>query len=168
MRNNATLFAAVVALGACQKPAETPEQAQARLASESAAAKAAIDSLNLRFINLLKAGQGDSVALAYAEDGVAMPPNAPAARGRDAIKAFWSAVFPLHPGGSVRSEVVTAQGDHAIERGAYTLTMTPPGAKEPATDNGKYVVHWRRVDGKWLIVDDIWNSDRPAAPPPAK
>ena len=162
---NPMIIGAAVALVACQKPAETPEQAQAQLASESAAAKKAIDSLNLRFIELLKAGNGDSVALAYAEDGVAMPPNAPAARGRDAIKAFWSATFPLHPGGSVRSEVVTAQGDHAIERGAYTLTLAPPGAKDPVTDNGKYVVHWRRVNGKWLIVDDIWNSDQPVMPP---
>jgi hypothetical protein len=29
---------------------------------------------------------------------------------------------------------------------------------------GKYLVHWRRVDGRWLLMEDIWNDD---APPPA-
>jgi hypothetical protein len=32
------------------------------------------------------------------------------------------------------------------------------------TEVGKYLVHWHRVDGKWLIADDIWNLDTPPAP----
>ena len=35
--------------------------------------------------------------------------------------------------------------------------------------SGKYLVHWMQRSGKWLIVDDIWNSDAPLpmAPAPA-
>jgi len=35
-------------------------------------------------------------------------------------------------------------------------------------DSGKYIVHWMQQSGKWVMVDDIWNSDTPlpSAPPP--
>jgi hypothetical protein len=35
------------------------------------------------------------------------------------------------------------------------------------TDTGKYLVHWKQVGGKWLLANDIWNSDLPAMPMPA-
>jgi len=41
----------------------------------------------------------------------------------------------------------------------------------PAVDSGKYIVRWEQQNGKWVMVDDIWNSDlpipQPAAPPAA-
>ena len=41
----------------------------------------------------------------------------------------------------------------------------PPGT--PAVDSGKYLAHWMQRNGKWLMVEDIWNSDLPTpAPPP--
>ena len=39
--------------------------------------------------------------------------------------------------------------------------MSPGG--EPLTDTGKYVVVWRKIDGKWKAAADIFNSDLPAS-----
>ncbi|HEV8613289.1 MAG TPA: nuclear transport factor 2 family protein, partial [Gemmatimonadales bacterium] len=60
------------------------------------------------------------------------------------------------------TEAVSAVGGFAVERGTYEETYTLPGTTTPITDRGKYLVHWQRVAGKWLMVDDIANSDLPA------
>jgi len=38
-------------------------------------------------------------------------------------------------------------------------------------DSGKYIVRWAQQNGRWLMVDDVWNSDLPlptAAPTPPR
>jgi hypothetical protein len=36
----------------------------------------------------------------------------------------------------------------------------------PAADSGKYVVRWVNDSGRWLMAQDIWNSDVPLPMPP--
>jgi ketosteroid isomerase-like protein len=171
MRRTGLLRAALgsfAVIAACQPAAETAEQAEARMASEAAAARTAIEAANLRFAAHFNAGQGDSVAAHFTEDGRVMAPNMAVASGRPAIAASMGMM-----GGAtlvLTAESVAANGPLAIERGTYSITLTPPGATAPITDTGKYLVHWRKVSDNWLMVDDIWNSDLPAMPagPPAK
>ena len=156
--------------GGCQPKAETPEQAQARMDTESAAARTVIDSLDREFALHFNQGHGDLVAGYYTEQAHLMPPNGPAAVGREAIKTSLAPFFTMKPELKVTADAVVANGPVAIERGTYTLVFTPPGATGPMTDTGKYLAHWHLVDGKWMMADDIWNSDLPAMPmgPPAK
>jgi hypothetical protein len=35
-------------------------------------------------------------------------------------------------------------------------------------ETGKYIEVWRRINGKWLMVRDIWNDDAPPGPAPPK
>jgi hypothetical protein len=35
-------------------------------------------------------------------------------------------------------------------------------------ETGKYIEVWRRINGKWLMVRDIWNDDAPPPPAPPK
>jgi hypothetical protein len=76
----------------------------------------------------------------------------------------------MKPALVLTTESVAANGPIAIEAGTYKFTFTPPGAPAPMTDTGKYLVHWHKVGDKWMLVDNIWNSDLPAMPagPPAK
>jgi ketosteroid isomerase-like protein len=171
MRPTGILMAAlgsITLMAACQPAAETAEQAEARMAGEAAAARTAIEAANVRFAAHFNAGQGDSIATHYTEDGRVMAPNMPVASGRQAIAASMGMM-----GGAtlvLTAESVTANGPLAVERGTYSITLTPPGLTAPITDTGKFLVHWRKVGDRWLKVDDIWNSDLPAAPagPPAK
>ncbi|HLZ45560.1 MAG TPA: hypothetical protein VKQ05_07765 [Gemmatimonadales bacterium] len=64
-------------------------------------------------------------------------------------------------------------GTLAVETGRWVWAF-PAGAKlppgTPAVDSGKYIVRWAQQNGKWVMVDDIWNSDLPLptpAPAPA-
>ena len=159
--------AAVLLLAACQKP-ETPEQMQARMAAEADSARAQIEQATARFSQFISAGQADSVATLYAENGTLMAPNMPLVMGRDNIRTAFAGMLS---GGqfvlNLRPEAVTANGPVAIERGAYTIQFTPgEGNPMPAeADTGKYIVHWHKTGGTWYIVDDIWNSDRPLPTP---
>jgi uncharacterized protein (TIGR02246 family) len=112
----------------------------------------------------LNSGDVDAWADAFANDGVQMPPNAPANVGRDNIQA-WSraflgafrAEFSLAP-----DEVQIAGAEWAFERGTYKISLTPKAGGEPIQDVGKYItVYQLQPDGSWAMARDIWNSDNP-------
>ncbi len=160
------LLATGLTLAACAPKAETPEQAQARLATESASAQKAIDSLNTDFVGHFNAGHADLVAAQYAEDGELMLGGSPVAKGRAAIAAAVSGLAPMKPSLKLTLVSVAANGPMAIERGTYDMTIQPPGASGPMTESGNFIVHWHQVDGKWLRVHDITASPSPFPPPP--
>lgn len=173
MRRFRLLGAALLGVAACRPTAETPEQMQARMDQESAAARQAIEAANANFARWFAAGQSDSTTSMYTENATVMPPNQKAATGRQAIKASFDGLFAmgtwtiaLTPGS------VIANGPLAVESGTYVLGFTPgpnaPPGMAPA-DTGKYLVHWQQVGGQWMLAHDIWNSDLPPpAPAPAR
>jgi ketosteroid isomerase-like protein len=160
--------AALALVAGCQPSAETPDQAKTRMEAESATAKRAIDSLDVEFAKHFNMAHADVVAAFFTEQGHMMAPNMAESVGRDAIKAGLAGMAAMKPELKLTSQSVVANGPIAIERGTYAFTFTIPGATGPATDTGKYLVHWHLVGGAWQMAEDIWNSDLPAmAPPPA-
>ena len=151
----------------CQPAAETPQQMETRMNTESAAVKTIVDSLDKEFATHFNMAHADVVAAMYTEQGHMMAPNMAEAVGREAIKAGLAGMAAMKPQLKLAAQSVSANGPMAIERGTYEFTFTLPGMTAPMTDKGKYLVHWHQVDGKWLLADDIWNSDMPMAPPPA-
>lgn len=154
-------------IAGCTPAAETAEQAEARMASETTAARTAIEASNQSFMAHFGAGHGDSVAAFYAENGRVMAPNMPAAVGRAAIATAITAMGAAKPALVLTTEEVSASGPMAVERGAYKITLTLPGVPAPVTETGKYLVHWHKVGDKWMMVEDIWNSDLPLPGAPA-
>ncbi len=155
------LFLATMAF-ACQ-PADT-----------SAGAKQAIDAANAQWRRLTSSGHADSIAEFYAADAVISPPNMASTKGKDGIRAFFATLNTMDPKPTLtlRAVTVVGSGPVAVESGRWNWTF-PAGAKLPpgmaAADSGKYIVRWAEQNGKWVMVDDIWNSDTPlpTAPPPA-
>lgn len=157
--------AALVTLAACAPKAETPAEAATRLAVESATAKRAIDSLNAEFDGHFNAGHGDLVAAQYTEDGELAVANEPVMKGRAAIAAMVTSLAPMKAAIKTTAVSVVANGDLAIERGDYTLSISTPGG--PASESGVYLLHWHRVNGNWMRVGDVATSPAPLPPPPA-
>jgi ketosteroid isomerase-like protein len=162
------MLALPLSLAACQKPAETPDQATARMMTESTAAKAEIDAMATAYGVHLTAHHADSVAAMFTENGVMMPPNAPAVEGRDAIKANMTQM-PLPTGATltIHSVEVAVNGPLGVNRGTYVFSMPAMGHQPAVTENGKYFNHMHQVNGHWLIAASIWSSDAPAMPMPA-
>ena len=164
--------AALLALAACAPKPETAEQMQARLVAESDSAKTAIEAANARFAGYLAAGQADSAALNYAEDANFYMAGSPATTGRAAIQAAFQQMLGMGRWTvAPTTRTVEASGPLAWESGTIVITFTPgPGAPAGMAamypDTANYVTTWRKVDGRWLITNDISATTR--APAPAK
>ena len=132
--------------------------------SVEAIAAQAIDRTRDVHVAAVNSGDADAWAASFADDGVQMPPNAPANVGRDNIQA-WSAAFlaAFRPEFSLAPEEVQIAGaDWAFERGTYEITLTPKAGGEPIQDAGDYItVYQRQSDDSWAMARDIWNSSNP-------
>lgn len=103
----------------------------------------------------------------YSNDATVLPPNAPIATTKDAIKKLWGDLL-ASPGLIISWKATKVEaaksGDLGFVSGTYEFTMNDASGK-PTTDKGKYVEVWeKQADGKWKCGTDIWNSDLPAAP----
>jgi len=129
---------------------------QADIATEI---KAANDNWMARFAAKDTEGLGNC----YTENARLMPHGHEMITGRAGIGAFF--------GGAMRAGVAAVElkfgeaqrGTHcestAFERSAYIFKA----ADGSVVDVGKYVVVWKRCNGKWFLDSDIFCSDRPAA-----
>jgi uncharacterized protein (TIGR02246 family) len=104
-------------------------------------------------------GDGAGVAALYTANGQLLPTHSDIVSGTQDIAKFWQGAFDA---GIKKAKLDTVEaeghGDMAHEVGKYTLM----GDGDKVLDTGKYVVVWKRQDGKWKLHRDIWNSSQPA------
>lgn len=151
--------AAAIALGAAgtyaQGNADTTAIAKARSAYEKAAG----------------AQDGAAIAKLYTADGVEMPPNAPAAKGRPAIEAYhktFGQQFMVH-GITLTATDTQVHGDTAVDIGTYKQSLMAQKGGGMIDDKGKYIVLLKKdASGAWLLTHAIYNSDNPLPGAPAK
>jgi ketosteroid isomerase-like protein len=137
--------------------------AAAPLAAQSTA-RAQVDAVNSRFMATFNRGDAAGVGQFYSTDGVLMPPNGAAVKGRSAIAKAWGEMGKM--GGTnlkLHTTELVAHGDMAHEMGTYSIDIKP--AKGAVMhDHGKFIVIWKRdPNAGWQLYRDIWNSDVPAA-----
>jgi len=123
----------------------------------------ALNHVRKAHIAALNEGDVNAWAAAFTDDGVQMPPNAPANLGRENIRV-WSQAFlaPFRVEFTLLVDEVQVAGDWAFERGMYTITLTPKAGGEPLQDIGKYITTYeRQPSGAWGMARDIWNSNHP-------
>ena len=130
--------------------------------AQPARVRAAIERGNREFIALFTHGNGQGIAALYSADAEVFPPNSDIVRGKDAIARFWQgAIDSGIKGVTLTTLEVQPHGETAHEVGTYALA----GEGGKPIDSGKYVVIWKREQGRWKIHRDIWNTSMPA---PAK
>ncbi len=123
------------------------------------AARDGILEANQRFITSFAAQDAKDLVALYTEDALLFPPHSDVIDGADHITAFWQGAFDMGlAGASLVTLEVDNEGDTAIEIGSYSLT-TGDGS---IADEGKYLVVWKRIDDRWYIHRDIWNTSKPA------
>ena len=101
------------------------------------------------------AGDGAGIAALYTQDAMLLPPNSAPVSGTEAITAFWTAGVSQGATTELTSKEVYAMGDMAVEVGMYSGT----NADGSHQDHGHFTVVYKKVDGKWMMYRDMWNSD---------
>jgi uncharacterized protein (TIGR02246 family) len=143
-------------------------------ARQGAAAKGGADAAVAKIRSAYQAAastqDGAAMAKLYAPDGIEMPPNAPAQKGRAAIEAFHKAFgqqFMIH-GLTITATETHVTGERAADIGTYKQQLMPMKGGGTSDDTGKYVVLLKKdASGAWWITHTIYNSDVPPAAPPA-
>jgi uncharacterized protein (TIGR02246 family) len=115
----------------------------------------------------------DAAGLAklFTADGVELPPNAPAAKGRAAIEAYHKALAQqfMNHGITITSTETKVTGDTAYDVGTYKQMLMVMKGGAMIDDKGKYIVLLKKdASGSWAITHAIYNSDNPPPGPPKK
>lgn len=162
------LLAAVVLVSACRSAPQSSDYSAFRLEQESAAAQTSIDAINIRYMRYMNGNMADSIASLFLDNAVLMPPSEPPVIGMENVRKYF-AEHPTPAGANMTFSSIDVQavGPMAVEVGGYVLSMPAAGRSPAAEITGKYVAHWRNVDGHWLQASLIWNEDAPPAPPAA-
>ena len=150
-----------LAVAGCVAEAPPPTEPPDTRATDEAAIHAAVKEWSAA----AQAKEAEKFASFYAEDGVLLLENAPDARGIAALREGIAGMMqdPNFALSFAADKVEAARsGDLAYETGAYTLTMSDPQGN-PATQNGHYVVVWKKdASGTWKVAVDAPVSDPPA------
>ena len=150
----AVVAASLIAVTACA-PSAPP-------AADTAADEAVFRAGSITWVEGYNAGDVDRIVALYAEDAVVMPPNVPAASGHAAIRKYLAADTAAAKAGgmtmALADDGVGVSGNLGWHSGTFKVT----NAAGATVDTGKWVETWRKAEGEWHIIRDIWNSD--AAP----
>jgi uncharacterized protein (TIGR02246 family) len=124
--------------------------------------EATIRGLRQDFRTAFNTGNYDQAAALFAADGVFMSPNHEPATGPMAIerklRGFGDEGYQDLKVETIR---VDHSGDMAMEIGRYMVAIVKENGQS-VTDQGKYLVVWRRL-GAWRVAADCWSSNLPAA-----
>ena len=137
-------------------------------AADPAAEVAALHAVDQAWVKADNASDADTVASLYDENAVFLPPGAPAASGRAAIRAFLAKEIAE----SAKAGLVTSLGDKhdggvSGDLGWSSGSYTVKDKSGRVVETGKYLSVSRKKGGKWLYVRDTYNSDGTLPPEPA-
>ena len=148
----------VSSITSCNKKAEETKETVIEPTFNLATAKAEIEAANKEFMVFFAAADSIGIAKLYTPDAKFMNNGAPAVTGRKNIQ---SALSGLMKSGisSVNLKTIDVWGleDLITEEGEISLFVD-----EAVVYQGKYIVLWKKVDGKWKLFRDILNSNLPA------
>lgn len=108
----------------------------------------------------LNAKDIDAIAALYTSDARLMPPNGEMSTGQDAVRATFGGMIDAGLSADLANVETQVSGGIGYNVGTYELLDG-----DDVVDTGKFIEIWHRGDdGQWYMANDIWNSDRAAAP----
>lgn len=112
-----------------------------------------IDAFSKAYMN----ADFDAIANSYSLDAKIFPNGSDIIDGREAIKEKWV----IKDGSKILNHKITPLeikflGDYAYDFGYYEGKIESKEG-EKSDFRGKYVIVWKKVEGKWKMYLDIWN-----------
>lgn len=150
------LFSLVIVFQSCNEKPKEKEQAIPEF--NLITAKAEIEEANQNFMALVAAGDSIGLANAYTKDAKFMSAGAPSVVGRTDIQTAMSNIVKSGiTKADLRLENIYGTEDLIVEEGELTLFVGDNTVAEE-----KYIVVWKKEDGKWKLFRDIFNSNLPS------
>jgi len=126
---------------------------------DMAAVKAEIQAIENQWADAINKKDLAGLMAMYADDAISMPDGAPTLTGKVAIQKEQEKQF-AEPKGNVTISFQTldvfGDGDIVTEYG----TSTEKDDKGNVVKTGKYVATFKKTDGKYLCIREIYNSDK--------
>ena len=161
MKNSITTFiqptVATLILLFCLTSCNTPK-GEEKATFDLPTAKKEIEGANRNFMDMLSKGDSVGMANCYTTDAKFMGSNSSAVSGRTNIQSVVASI--INSGATkldLRLTEVWGTEELIAEEGEFTLA-TKEGTQ---LDKGKYIVLWKKEDGKWKLFRDLFNSDLP-------
>lgn len=121
-------------------------------------AKAEMVALSIEWMAFVAAGDSVGLANMYAQDAKYMMNGAPAISGRKNIQSTFSGMMKS---GISRVDLIIIDvwgtENFLAEEGESSIFVG-----DTEVDQGKYIVLWKKEEGKWKMFRDIFNSNLPA------
>jgi len=158
--NHMSIFIALFSLTlGFQSCSEEPKEEEPQVAEFNlTTAKAEIEAANEHFMALVAAGDSIGLANSYTMDAKFMNTGAPSVVGRTDIQSAMSSIIQSGiTRVDLRLENIYGTEDLIAEEGELTLFVG-----DAAVAVEKYIVLWKKEDGKWKLFRDIFNSNLPA------
>lgn len=149
----------------CAPPAQPAPPAPAAPAVDDPASIAAINDARKAFQAGYSAGDADALGQLYSENAISEPNFQPTLKGRAAIVASLKGLFEqVSVQATLEPDETRTLGNVGLDRGTFTVTVTPKAGAPPSTSQGRYlVVYVKEADGKWRVSHDIDNAVVPQA-----
>jgi len=122
------------------------------------AGDAAMEKLAQTWMETFNAGDDAGVTALYAEDAWRMPPNAETAKGKAAIRKTLEDGRAM---GMSKIKIAVTRSSVDGPEGWGVGTYAVYAADGSEMDHGKWMITVRKVDGKLVVLNDIFNSDLP-------
>lgn len=122
-------------------------------------AKTAIAMSNDIYFQAFRKGDSSIFIDRYATDACIMPPNSPILCGKDAAAIFFKIAYEqlgLRNGKFITTAVYGDGKEYVTEEGVWQSF----DSNNVLTDNGKFLVLWKKTEQGWKMFRDSFSSDR--------
>jgi uncharacterized protein (TIGR02246 family) len=129
------------------------------------AAPAGAEAVDEAWRKAITANDLDGIMAVYAADAVMWLPDAPEAKGREAIGKSYAALLAENTvtGATLANTHYQTSGDLSVGWGDFTLSLSPKAGGNPVTMSGRFSVIARNENSRWVYVVD--HASAPPAPP---
>lgn len=129
------------------------------MALDMIAMRKIVDEENAVFAKAFISGDSTTMIDHYTVDGKLFPPNSTTVTGRVAIAKLIKQ-YLTYGIKEFNDETTSLYGDddNIIEEGNLFMG----DGKGNTIDKGKYICIWKKVDGKWKVYSNMWNTSLPA------
>jgi uncharacterized protein (TIGR02246 family) len=124
--------------------------------------EAAIAEFNRQYLKAINDGDIDSLAALTTEDHMMISSGGPPLAGKKALVDTMTRAFQTNKFNETwEPQETVVSGDLAYQRGTFVVEATPKAAGEMSRTAGNFLRIYRKIDGKWFMVRDTFNSQRP-------